>query len=101
MNKVFFSILTLIVIFIGLLFSSFSFFSNDYNLIIDEFYVFNDALTQDEIEELYRGGLRVREVQVNNVELNISAQTATINVTNQFISSGGGDIEYEIYYSPR
>ena len=101
MKKIFFSTLSVVVLLTILLFSSFSFFSNDYNLVIDEFYVFNDALTQDEIEELYRGELRVREVQVNNVELNISAQTATINVTNQFVSSSGGDVEYEIYYSPR
>lgn len=93
--------LVLIIIFTGLFFSSFSFFSNDYTLIIDEFYVFNDALTQSEIEELYRGGLRVREVQVNNVELNISSQSATIDITNQYISNSGGDVEYEVYYSPR
>ncbi|MCH8519199.1 MAG: hypothetical protein LAT82_00400 [Nanoarchaeota archaeon] len=101
-----FSIFIVITLLFLTAFNSFSSFyneyhSNNYTLILDEFYVFNDALTQNEIEELYRGGLRVREVQVNDVTLNISSQTAVLNLTLPYVSSIGGDVEYEVYYSPR
>ena len=74
---------------------------NDFTLIIDEFKVFNDALSSEEIEQLFNNEFRVREVEVNSVQINTTLEQIFIDITIPFIASSIRDTEFQIYYNSR
>lgn len=74
---------------------------NDFTLIIDEFKVFNDALSSEEIEQLFNNEFRVREVEVSSVQINNTLEQIFIDITIPFIASSIRETEFQVYYNSR
>lgn len=75
-------------------------YNRNYNLVLDEFRVYEDALTDFEIKQLYNDELRYRTLNVTSVVINSTTGDVDIDVVTPF-SISGKDINYEVYYNKR